>query len=430
MPSKLTHKLTKTLVDNLLPEPADYTVHDKEIPGFHVRVRSSGIKSWGLRYRLKCGKQGRLNIGRVEIITADQARKKALKVKAEIQLGLFRIASETHIEPAFTLKDSWAEYLKLHAEPLKATSSIKQDGILWKNHINPYFKNILICDISSADVMTFLADKKDIKVTGNRAVALLSKIFSVAIANKRVLTNPCIGVKRYDEFGRETFLTEEQIEQLFTAADEDKDQGAATIVKLAVSTGARLGELLAMRWEDVHNGVWRLAAARTKQRTANSKPLGLGALEILREWNLTSGSPKSGLVFPRSGTVTTQRKSIKSQWKRMRSRATLSRDVLFHDMRHTFCAQAVMSGVSLADIGAYMGHTNTKTTQKYAHFAPGHLRAVASSFPTFTKSLGARPQAAMMPSHKHERTESTVTDEPTQFSTGTVGPMKTFAGLH
>lgn len=79
-------KLTKRVVDSIRPSGADKKIFDSQLPGFHVRVKPSGTKSYALKYRV-AGRQRNVTIGRHGVITPDQARMEAFRLLATISEG-------------------------------------------------------------------------------------------------------------------------------------------------------------------------------------------------------------------------------------------------------------------------------------------------------------------------------------------------------
>ncbi len=127
----VTHKLTKRLIDSQQATGKDYKVFDSEIPGFHLRVKPSGVKSYALKYRSD-GRQRNYTIGRHGVITADQARIKARELLASIGSGTDPSADRKAKLDAPTLSELWGQYLERHAIPHKAERSITEDRGLWR----------------------------------------------------------------------------------------------------------------------------------------------------------------------------------------------------------------------------------------------------------------------------------------------------------
>ena len=134
-------------------------------------------------------------------------------------------------------------------------------------------------------------------------------------------------------------------------------------------TGARVGEVLSMRWEhvDIAAGVWTKPAASVKQRREHRVPLAPAAVEIVRN------RPRIGdLVFCRPNGAAIP--SVRSTWEFACRRAKVPR-LRVHDCRHTMASLLVSNGASLAVVGAILGHSSPAVTNRYAHLLDDPLRA-------------------------------------------------------
>ena len=109
----------------------------------------------------------------------------------------------------------------------------------------------------------------------NRAVAVLSKMFNMVIKLGWRTDNPAKGIERNHEDRRERFLSADELTRLGEALDNHPDRQAAAIIALLLLTGARKGEMLAMRWQDLDldTGTWTKPSAHTKQARIHRVPL-------------------------------------------------------------------------------------------------------------------------------------------------------------
>jgi integrase len=142
---------------------------------------------------------------------------------------------------------------------------------------------------------------------------------------------------------------------------------------LALLTGARRGELLAARWDDIdiEAGVWVKPAATTKQKTAHRVPLSGAARRLLAEMRQGTDTDAEW-VFPaprKSG----HRTDLKEAWEVVRKAAHIP-DVRLHDCRHSFASILASQGLSLPIIGALLGHATATTTYRYSHLMMDPLR--------------------------------------------------------
>ena len=197
--------------------------------------------------------------------------------------------------------------------------------------------------------------------------------------------NPCRFVARYRTRRRERFLTEAEFRRLGRVLAAMEAEGrlsahAAAAIRLLMLTGCRCGEILDLRWEDVHPeaGELRLRDSKTGPRAV---PLSPAAARVLAELPRVAGNPWV-IVGRKPGGRLSQ---ITYHWHRVRARAGLE-DVRVHDLRHSFASRALALGESLAMIGRLLGHSKIQTTARYAHLAGDSVKLSAAKV---AASIGA-----------------------------------------
>ncbi len=207
----------------------------------------------------------------------------------------------------------------------------------------------------------------------NRTLAVLSKMFSLAMRWGWRADNPCKGIERNQEHKRARYLSGVEVARLSAALAELPDQHAANAVRLLLLTGARRGELLAAKWGNIDfaAGVWVKPGATTKQRTEHRVPLSAAAVQLLADMR-TQAAGDAQWIFPARGGG--HRAHINEAWIRLRKAADIP-DVHLHDLRHTYASIAVSSGLSLPVIGALLGHATPVTTHRYSHLLDDVQRA-------------------------------------------------------
>jgi integrase len=145
------------------------------------------------------------------------------------------------------------------------------------------------------------------------------------------------------------------------------------IVLLALNTGLRRGELLALMWKDVNMKTkWITVAGQTSKNNQTRRvPLNAEAAAILEGWNRQSkGSLTGSYVF--AGSKGKRMTAITTAWRSLRRMARL-RNFHFHDLRHHFASRLVQSGVDLNSVRELLGHSDIKMVLRYAHLAPEGL---------------------------------------------------------
>ncbi len=198
-------------------------------------------------------------------------------------------------------------------------------------------------------------------------------MFNLAIRWELRPDNPAASFIRNPESPRERFLDHKEIGRLSEALAAHPNQRMANVIRLLMLTGARRGEVLKARWEqlDLDRAVWTKPAATTKQRRLHRAPISGAAVALLRmiRAHVPGDCP---WVFPgdASGKPVIE---IKRFWHNVRAEAGLE-DVRIHDLRHTFASLLVSGGMSLPMIGRLLGHTQVQTTHRYAHLFDDPLR--------------------------------------------------------
>ncbi len=190
---------------------------------------------------------------------------------------------------------------------------------------------------------------KQYKRTGatvNRYLAALSHMFSFAVKERRILDrNPVADIaKKKEARGRTRFLTDAERTALLDACGKSEWQPLYTLVLLAITSGARRGELLTLRWADVDLKAGRALVRETKNGEQRTLPLAGKALETLRELKL-QGSARSQYVFPAPNGRDEPAKHIDAYWYAALDAAGIS-DFHFHDLRH-YLPSLTMSGGAL-----------------------------------------------------------------------------------
>jgi integrase len=273
-------------------------------------------------------------------------------------------------------------------------------------------------------------------VRANRILSICSKMFSLTLKpcagetapwRDAAQGNPCRGVARNHEEAKERFLSTAELAALSDALNaSDAPGSAADCIKLIMLTGARPHEAMTARFEqfDAEPGFWVKSSAHTKQRKVHKTPLNPAALELLaelrakRDRDTRKDKVKRPWVFPGQNRPNAPLKQIHSVWYAARDRATVAlwassdnkdiagivadlraagrdptvaecrteaarRDVDLpvglmdarpYDLRHTFASVGAGGGLSLQIIGRLLGHTQSRTTQRYAHLADDPLR--------------------------------------------------------
>ncbi|WP_449415016.1 tyrosine-type recombinase/integrase [Ochrobactrum teleogrylli] len=202
-------------------------------------------------------------------------------------------------------------------------------------------------------------------------------MLSFAVENGYRADNPALGTKQFKLKTHDRYLTPEELDRLGKALDSAERKGvsifAVAAIRFLSMTGCRRNEALTLQWSwiDFEHRIAKLPDSKTGQKVLH---LGDSALSLIKSLPKVAGSP---LVFP-SSVGGDRPLSIQKTWHDIRSEADL-RDLRIHDLRHNFASMAVSSGQSLYLVGKLLGHSQSQTTQRFAHLAPDPIRDAADS---------------------------------------------------
>lgn len=374
-------KLTKLRVDKLEPTDADYVVWDADLPGFGVRVKPTGVKSYVVQYRnRRNGVSRRKTLGmHGPLLTFHQARDQARMLLADALKGADPIADGHAHRAAPTMRELAKEYLERHAIPKKRPKSVANDRSMLERLVLPRLGDKKVIDVKAQEIHALHVAMRETPYQANRVLSLLSKMFSLASEWGWRPDNPAKGVKRFAEEPRDRWLSDSELLRLFEILADHPNRRAANAVRLQLLTGARLGEVLSARWTefDLARAVWTKPSHHTKQKRREHVPLSAASMALLAEMRELAPTDTDHL-FP-GDSPGKPLQDIKKFWAGVLKAVGL-KDYRLHDNRHTHASHLVSSGLSLEIVGRLLGHTNPMTTRRYAHLADDPLRAATNKF--------------------------------------------------
>jgi integrase len=394
-------KITKRVVDAAEPRATRYTIFDRDVRGFGLRVFPSGAKSFVFEYRPGAGgrtaPKQRVTIGRAGDITPDEARRHAEALRARVSLGDDPQAAKAAARKAITVKDLAERFLAEHAEAKRRESTHESYEIVLRRHVLPKLGSRKAETVTHADIAALHLSMKSTPYQANRTVAVVGSMY--AFANRQSLVagdmNPARRIEKFREERRERFLTLEEIERLGTVLVIAETEGiewvepsgprnrhrpktasrtviaapAIAAIRLLLFTGARLREILDLKWSDVDlaRRLLLLPASKTGRKTiylGSDAVAVLASLEHLGPYVIPGDHPNR------------QRSDLKRPWAAI-SRAAGLEDVRLHDLRHTFASYGAGGGLGLPVIGKLLGHSQPATTARYAHLDASPLHSAA-----------------------------------------------------
>lgn len=352
-------------------------LYDTAIPGFVLEVRPSGGKTWYLRYRDARGKQHQHRIGDASGITFEQAKNAALTVRARVILGESPAEEKKALRAIPTLEAFAKRYLD-YVKGVKR--SWDTDECFLRNHVLPRWGKRHLDEIRQQDIIDLQHGMRSsgyAPATANRIVILTRYMWNLGKKWKvpGAEANPASGIELFEENNkRERFLSAEEAQRLVACVRQSDNPQLQYIVPLLLLLGCRKRELLDAQWSHfgLERRTWRIPLS--KDGRARHVPLSADVLAILARVPRWDGCP---YVLPNPKTKKPY-VSFFYSWDTARRQAGLP-EVRVHDLRHSTASFLVNSGRSLYEVQKILGHTQIKTTQRYAHLSQETLLEAVDS---------------------------------------------------
>jgi integrase len=367
--------LTEKVIARLKPADKRLTILDDSQRHFGVRVEVNGRRSYFFYANVDGPKYK--SLGEVGSVTLKDARARAAEfdVKAaEWKKNGYPPEENPFIDKkppkrtaAPTFQSLVIRYTEEHIVPnAKNPRRSAYDIHLWmRGHLKDWQDCPL--DTLSRDDVLELKRKVTAPIAFNRLKQFLSRVVRWSAKNYYKLPNDILeNIGVYRETKRTRYLNPAELLRFVTALAGEKNTDLKHILTLAMSTGARRGDLFSMKWADIDEvrQIWRVPDPKSRQSYEIS--LLPKAVEALEERRRTRTN--SPFVFPsdaESGHVET----ISRAWGRFRKRAQIE-NFRLHDTRHNLASHMIQSGESLSTIAAALGHRDISSTARYAHVSP------------------------------------------------------------
>lgn len=230
-----------------------------------------------------------------------------------------------------------------------------------------------LLELSSADIGEALDRLTSGPATANRYLTVFKHVLGVAQREwEWMATNPATRVRAFREpRGRVRYLSADERDRLLAACRFSDESRLYPLVVVALATGARQGELLGLRWDDIDLVGRRATLEHTKNGERRVLALEGPALEALQESKARRRLGNDRVFVSGRGLATFPRNA----WEEAIQKSEVQ-DFHFHDLRHTFASYLAMSGATLAELAEALGHKTLAMVKRYAHLSEAHTSAV------------------------------------------------------
>ena len=356
------------------------SMSDAKVKGLQLERLRTGVGKWRFRSEDEDGR-GRscITLGDAPLLSLAEARLLAEKAKKQISMGEHPAAKKALNRQVPMIYDF------IHSSYLPFVEGYKRswkcDAGLLRKHIEPIWGKRYLDQITKADVIALMAKHRTTHAPGscNRLLILLRYVFSCSLKweTPGIKANPTAGIPLMKEDNvKERYLSTEEAQRLYEVLTRSDNVMLQYIIPMLILTGARKREVLDARWEDFdyERRLWRIHT--TKLGKPRFVPMSEGVI------NLLGSVPRHDCdwAFPNPKTLKPY-VSIFYSWDSARSEAGLE-DLRIHDLRHSFASFLVNAGRSLYEVQRLLGHTQIKTTQRYAHLSHDTLLDATNSVNT------------------------------------------------
>ena len=301
--------------------------------------------------------------------TKRQAEEAEMRAREEVHEGTYGVRNKKRLFSAF-VNDVYIPHMEQHNKKVYDTK--KHAEMLCR-----YFEGRTLTQISPLAIETFkrdrlktptMHDKQRKPATVNAELTVLSAVFTLAVREKLLKENPCSKVSWLEtDEGPCRRLSPEEEQSLLQTAEASSAWYLKPMIQLALWTGLRQGEIIALRRDAidfsrnrlyVRNPKWK----RDKRRT-EGVPLGADVRALLEE---LCHRAQNDLLFPNTTGGQLTRNTVLSAFVRTCAKAGI-KNLRFHDLRHEYGSRLGDADVNMQKIAMLMGHANTRQTERYVH---------------------------------------------------------------
>jgi integrase len=381
-------KMNALTVARLKPADKPYVVWDTVQRGLAIRIRPTGARAWKAIYN-RHRRTRWLHLGDANAIGLADARQLAAEAMLAVARGQDPAADKVAQRSRGTFEELAARYVAEYAQ--KRNKSWKQADRLVRKELLPFWGKLQAASISRTDVKSLMARSSTKPILANQVLAAASAIFSWAVKEELLTTNPCRSIERNETKSRERVLTDTEVPQFWALFDKAGVAGRA--LKVILLSGQRPGEVASMRREHIADGWWTMPGAPvpaldwpgTKNGQGHRVWLPATVQELI-------GNGDSGPVFPSVGQLDRQLRAVIGDLPHATP----------HDLRRTWGTNCTGLGFGRENMDRIMNHKEgvigdvydradySAEIKRVMEAVAGHIVALATNQPADSNVVKAQ----------------------------------------
>ena len=384
-------KFTERSIRDLRVESGRQIFFDDTVKGLVVKVSDSGHKAFYIFYRLGRGRKYPKqhlklgDVGQPPTLTVKDAQDRARELLGQVVQGLdpAKMIKEANTEQ--TVKECLDLFLEEYVLHRLKPKTISLYGGIIKNHLVPAIGRLKVTSVTHRDIAAIHNKLKEKKFMANRVLSLASKFFNWCESNgfRPRGNNPADGIEKYYEEVKSEFLDITEIEALNDGIRKMEAQGsfdplAGNALRLLMLTGARLNEILSLKWANIDwaENMFKISVKKVRGKSEErTLPLTDQIRTILL--SMRGNEPTNDYVFPSEKSKSGHIEGLRRPWDFVCAQSDLEGRWRKHDLRHAYASLGINTGIPIEFVQQLLGHSDIRTTGRYAHKAPRVTREMA-----------------------------------------------------